>query len=143
MERYGTKPIQNFIFQCDVKTATGVYSCLSLDMQFQRQLSYYVVTIYVPTFMIVCVSWMSFWLDHKSAPARVSLTSKQKPIRGDFLVTQFALPPPPEPVSYFIINILNKIWRPNEQKFYEGSGLVTPSRGGEADTSIFAVFSFS
>ena len=38
------------------------------------QLSYYVVTIYIPTFMIVCVSWMSFWLDHKSAPARVSLT---------------------------------------------------------------------
>ena len=43
-------------------------------MQFKRQISYYVVTIYVPTFMIVCVSWMSFWLDHKSAPARVALT---------------------------------------------------------------------
>ena len=43
-------------------------------MQFKRQLSYYIVTIYVPTFMIVCVSWMSFWLDHKSAPARVALT---------------------------------------------------------------------
>ena len=62
------------MFQCDVETATGVYSCLSVDMQFKRQLSYYVVTIYIPTFMIVCVSWMSFWLDHKSAPARVSLT---------------------------------------------------------------------
>ena len=24
-------------------------------------------------------------------------------------------------------HFLNKIWRPNEQKFYEGSGLVTPS----------------
>jgi hypothetical protein len=43
-------------------------------MVFKRQLSYYIVTIYVPTFMIVCVSWMSFWLDHKSAPARVALT---------------------------------------------------------------------
>ena len=52
----------------------GVYSCLSVDMVFKRQLSYYIVTIYVPTFMIVCVSWMSFWLDHKSAPARVALT---------------------------------------------------------------------
>jgi len=60
--------------KCDVRTATGVYSCLSVDMQFKRQLSYYVFTIYVPTFMTVCVSWMSFWLDHKSAPARVMLT---------------------------------------------------------------------
>jgi len=60
--------------KCDVETATGVYSCLSVDMQFKRQLSYYVFTIYVPTFMTVCVSWMSFWLDHKSAPARVMLT---------------------------------------------------------------------
>ena len=25
------------IFQCDVRTATGVYSCLSVDMQFKRQ----------------------------------------------------------------------------------------------------------
>ena len=60
--------------QCDVETATGIYSCLSVDMQFKRQLSYYVFTIYIPTFMTVCVSWMSFWLDHKSAPARVMLT---------------------------------------------------------------------
>ena len=66
--------LNNFLLQCDVVTATGMYSCLSVDMQFKRQMSYYVVTIYVPTFMIVCVSWMSFWLDHKSAPARVSLT---------------------------------------------------------------------
>ena len=34
-------------------------------MMFKRQLSYYVFTIYIPTFMTVCVSWMSFWLDHK------------------------------------------------------------------------------
>ena len=38
------------------------------------QLSYYVLTIHVPTFLTVCFSWMSFWLDHKSAPARVMLT---------------------------------------------------------------------
>ena len=65
--------MKQICFQCDVKTATGVYSCLSVDMQFKRQLSYYVFTIYVPTFMTVCVSWMSFWLDHRSAPARVAL----------------------------------------------------------------------
>eukprot|EP00095_Tigriopus_kingsejongensis_P001746 snap_masked-scaffold903_size83255-processed-gene-0.7 protein:Tk01746 transcript:snap_masked-scaffold903_size83255-processed-gene-0.7-mRNA-1 annotation:"isoform o" len=59
---------------CNVKTATGEYSCLTVDMTFKRQISYYIITIYIPTLMIVMVSWMSFWLDHKSAPARVSLT---------------------------------------------------------------------
>jgi hypothetical protein len=51
-------------------------------MVFKRQLSYYIVTIYVPTFMIVCVSWMSFWLDHKSAPARVALTGAGGDTKG-------------------------------------------------------------
>jgi len=59
---------------CDVNTVTGRYSCLTVDMTFRRQLSYYFITIYIPTLMIVIVSWMSFWLDHKSAPARVALT---------------------------------------------------------------------
>lgn len=60
--------------RCDITTATGRYSCLTVDMTFKRQLSYYILTIYIPTLMIVMVSWMSFWLDHKSAPARVALT---------------------------------------------------------------------
>ena len=28
-------------FQCDVETATGVYSCLSVDMMFKRQVSHH------------------------------------------------------------------------------------------------------
>ena len=30
----------NKYFQCDVETATGVYSCLSVDMMFKRQVSH-------------------------------------------------------------------------------------------------------
>ena len=52
--------------KCDICTNTGCYSCLTVDMTFKRQLSYYILTIYVPTLMIVMVSWLSFWLDHKS-----------------------------------------------------------------------------
>merc|ERR1711994_702574 len=59
--------------RCDIKTSTGLYSCLTVKLTFKRQLSYYILTIYIPTLMIVLVSWMSFWLDHKSAPARVAL----------------------------------------------------------------------
>ena len=51
---------------CDVKTATGDYSCLQVDLMFAREVSYYIITIYLPTLMIVIVSWFSFWIDHKS-----------------------------------------------------------------------------
>jgi len=58
---------------CDVVTATGAYSCLRVELLFVRQLSFFVVTVYVPCTMTVSVSWMSFWLDHKAVPARVAL----------------------------------------------------------------------
>jgi len=58
---------------CDVVTATGTYSCLRVKLLFARQLSFFIVTVYVPCSMTVSVSWMSFWLDHKAVPARVAL----------------------------------------------------------------------
>ena len=45
---------------------TGAYSCLRVVLTFARQLSFFIVTIYIPCFMIVIVSWMSFWIDHKA-----------------------------------------------------------------------------
>jgi len=58
---------------CDVVTATGEYSCLQVDLTFARQLSFFIVTVYIPCSMTVSVSWLSFWLDHKAVPARVAL----------------------------------------------------------------------
>merc|ERR1719510_1772202 len=58
---------------CDVITATGEYSCLQVDLMFARQLSFFIVTVYIPCSMTVSVSWLSFWLDHKAVPARVAL----------------------------------------------------------------------
>lgn len=51
----------------------GEYSCLSVDLIFKRQFSYYLITIYVPGCMLVIVSWVSFWLDAHAVPARVAL----------------------------------------------------------------------
>ena len=50
---------------CNVKTNTGEYSCLTVDLVFKRQFSYYLITIYVPGCMLVIVSWVNFWLDPK------------------------------------------------------------------------------
>jgi len=58
---------------CNVKTSTGEYSCLLMELTLKREFSYYMLTIYVPTCMLVIVSWFSFWIDPKAVPARVAL----------------------------------------------------------------------
>ena len=57
----------------DLYDFSGEYSCLKVRLVFKREFSYYLLTIYVPSCMLVIVSWVSFWLDSKSVPARVSL----------------------------------------------------------------------
>ncbi|KAA0204008.1 hypothetical protein HAZT_HAZT003449 [Hyalella azteca] len=51
----------------------GTYSCLQVDLVFKREFSFYLIQYYVPCCMLVVVSWVSFWLDAQSVPARVSL----------------------------------------------------------------------
>ena len=58
---------------CNTVTNTGAYSCLKVVLVFKREFSYYLLTIYVPSCMLVIVSWVSFWLDNRSVPARVAL----------------------------------------------------------------------
>lgn len=41
-----------------------------MDLLFAREVSFYIITIYLPTLMIVVVSWFSFWIDHKSVVVR-------------------------------------------------------------------------
>ena len=51
----------------------GEYSCLRTELILRREFSYYLLQLYIPSFMLVIVSWVSFWLDKDSVPARVTL----------------------------------------------------------------------
>uniref|UniRef100_A0A1I7RLY7 Neur_chan_memb domain-containing protein n=1 Tax=Bursaphelenchus xylophilus TaxID=6326 RepID=A0A1I7RLY7_BURXY len=42
-------------------------------MILRREFSYYLLQLYIPSCMLVIVSWVSFWLDKDSVPARVTL----------------------------------------------------------------------
>ena len=49
------------------------YSCLMVVFDFQRQYGYYVTQIYIPSALIVFMSWISFWLSPECSAARISL----------------------------------------------------------------------
>jgi len=53
--------------------AAGNYSRLACQLYFVRRLGYYVIQIYIPSSLIVVLSWISFWLDRGAVPARVAL----------------------------------------------------------------------
>ena len=67
------RKIGSVLKSLNVLSFPGEYSCLTVDLTFKREFSYYLLTIYVPCCMLVIVSWVSFWLDPNAVPARVSL----------------------------------------------------------------------
>ncbi|XP_064114093.1 gamma-aminobutyric acid receptor subunit beta-like isoform X5 [Macrobrachium nipponense] len=56
-----------------VSTSTGNYSRLLCEIMFVRSMGYYLIQIYIPSSLIVVISWVSFWLNRSATPARVSL----------------------------------------------------------------------
>ncbi|KAF2366080.1 Neurotransmitter-gated ion-channel [Trinorchestia longiramus] len=53
--------------------ATGNYSGLQAKFTLRRQNGYHLLQTYVPTILIVSMSWVSFWLDPHAVPGRVTL----------------------------------------------------------------------
>lgn len=51
----------------------GNYSRLACEIQFVRSMGYYLIQIYIPSGLIVIISWVSFWLNRNATPARVAL----------------------------------------------------------------------
>jgi len=52
---------------------TGAYPCMEIRFELARDIGYYVIQVYVPTMLIVVISWVSFWIDAQSSPARVTI----------------------------------------------------------------------
>ena len=52
---------------------TGTYQRLSLSFKLQRNIGYFVFQTYLPSILIVMLSWVSFWINHEATSARVAL----------------------------------------------------------------------
>jgi len=52
---------------------TGAYPCLEFRFYLRRDLGYFLIQVYVPSILIVILSWVSFWINVDASPARVSI----------------------------------------------------------------------
>ncbi len=51
----------------------GNYSCLVARFHLSRSVGFHMVQSYIPTILIVVISWVSFWMDVDSVPGRTTL----------------------------------------------------------------------
>ncbi|KAK6172671.1 hypothetical protein SNE40_016283 [Patella caerulea] len=55
------------------KLLTGDYKRLSLYFSLRRNIGYFIFQTYLPSILIVMLSWVSFWINHEATSARVAL----------------------------------------------------------------------
>lgn len=65
--------VSNVTGDCTSVYSTGNFTCLELIFKFRRRLGYYLFHTYIPTCLIVMMSWISFWIKPEAVPARVTL----------------------------------------------------------------------
>ncbi|KAK8757928.1 hypothetical protein V5799_004440 [Amblyomma americanum] len=58
---------------CTLKIESSNFTCIQLVFTLKRRLGYYMFHTYIPTCLIVIMSWISFWIKPEAVPARVTL----------------------------------------------------------------------
>jgi len=51
----------------------GSFPFLRVVFHFQRRFGYYFFAVYLPSFIVVLLSWVAFWIDPKAVPARICI----------------------------------------------------------------------
>ncbi|XP_069946656.1 glycine receptor subunit alpha-2-like [Cherax quadricarinatus] len=65
--------IDNETDRCHEDFQIGNYSCLRALITLERNIGFHLVQSYLPSILIVVISWMGFWMDTDSVPARTCL----------------------------------------------------------------------
>jgi len=55
------------------RIAAGAFPCQEIRFLLQREIGFFLIQVFVPSILIVILSWVSFWINVESSPARVSI----------------------------------------------------------------------
>ncbi|ELU02929.1 hypothetical protein CAPTEDRAFT_219971 [Capitella teleta] len=58
---------------CQKSYITGNFTCLRAVFHLHRHFGYYMIQNYIPSGLIVVLSWVSFWISTDAVPARITL----------------------------------------------------------------------
>lgn len=64
---------KNYTTDCTIEYSTGNFTCLAVVFNLRRRLGYHLFHTYIPSALIVVMSWISFWIKPEAIPARVTL----------------------------------------------------------------------
>ena len=53
--------------------ASGAFPCLEIRFILSRDVGYFIIQVYLPSLLVVILSWVSFWINVEASPARVSI----------------------------------------------------------------------
>ncbi|XP_017278217.1 glycine receptor subunit alpha-2 isoform X4 [Kryptolebias marmoratus] len=89
---------------CTKHYNTGKFTCIEVKFHLERQMGYYLIQMYIPSLLIVILSWVSFWINMDAAPARVALgittvltmTTQSSGSRASLPKATERVPPPQE-----------------------------------------------
>lgn len=57
---------------------SGWYNRLFINFILRRHIFFFMLQTYFPTMLMVVLSWVSFWIDRRAVPARVSLGNSSR-----------------------------------------------------------------
>lgn len=63
----------NYTTDCTIEYSTGNFTCLAVVFNLRRRIGYHLFHTYIPSALIVVMSWISFWIKPEAIPARVTL----------------------------------------------------------------------